>query len=94
MDIGNLPIYNNDNKQKSRTFGQVPEPKSAWDQIGDYDQGPATTTTTNDDDEDDKRPEQFDNPIKTPTAKERQESDQAASDASKAAVKESRKNQL
>lgn len=95
MDIGNLPIYNNDKKQKSRTFGDVPEPKSAWDQIGDYDQGPVTlNANSNDDDEDDKKAEQFETPIKTPTAKEKKESDDAASIASQAAVKESHKNQL
>lgn len=94
MDIGNLPIYSDDKKQKSRALGGLSEPKSAWDQIGDYDEGPATINATNDDDEDDQRPEQFDNPIKTPTAKERQESDEAVLNASEAAVKESRKNQL
>lgn len=97
MDIGNYPIYSNTDKaQKSRSFDGVPEPKNSWDQIGDYDQGPATGNNANvddDDEEDDKKPAQPEPPKKTATQKEKQESDDAASLASQAAVKESNKNQ-
>lgn len=93
MDIGNLPIFSGDkntNKSRSNDISA----KNPWEEIGDYNEGPATNCNMNDTDEEENEVEQRETVVKTPSAKERQESDDAASIASQAAVKESKKNQL
>jgi hypothetical protein len=91
MDVGNLPIFSG-SQNKSRSH-DINAPKNPWEEIGDYNQGPATTTT-NDDEEEEVEQVVHKSSQKPPTEKEKQESNDAASIASQAAVKESQKNQL
>lgn len=99
MDVGNLPIFsgnNNNNQNKTRsTDNNTVTKKNPWDEIGDYNEGPATTSSnTNDDEDEEKEQVVHKSNQKAPTEKEIQESNDAASIASQAAVKESQKNQL
>lgn len=97
MDIGNLPIFSGDKKTTKSRSNDISDTKAAknpWEEIGDYNEGPATNGNMNDTDEEESEVEQRETVVKTPSAKERQESDDAASIASQAAVKESKKNQL
>ncbi|CAO3637398.1 unnamed protein product [Mucor fragilis] len=107
MDIGNLPIFsgNKDKKSsqapttdnRSRSFDSnknqaaPSEEKSAWEQIGDYDQpasGNANSNSHVDEDEDEEDHEQVQIPRKHTQSKDsKKESDDAASIASEAAVK-------
>ncbi|OAD00626.1 hypothetical protein MUCCIDRAFT_114115 [Mucor lusitanicus CBS 277.49] len=106
MDIGNLPIFSGSKDKKSTSNSEQAggnrsrsfdtnnstknEEKSAWEQIGDYDQ-PAAAAANNHvgEDEDDEDHEQVQIPRKHTQAKEdsKKESDDAASIASEAAVK-------
>lgn len=100
MDIGNLPIFNGQNKKstndtpvnKSRSFDsnntpKQAEEKNAWEQIGDYDQ-PASNSTNVEDEDEEEDHEQIQIPRKqVDNSNEKKESDDAASIASEAAVK-------
>ncbi|KAG2194147.1 hypothetical protein INT46_010401 [Mucor plumbeus] len=108
MDIGNLPIFNGQNNKStnntpvntSRSFDSKNTPtqaeeKSAWEQIGDYDQPASNTTNAIDDDEEEENHEQVQIPRKhVNSSKEKKESDDAASIASEAAVKATQQHNI